>query len=84
MEQHEQTWKPATKELEIINIGNDQFKKELKIEASTTPKDKAEMITLLQEYTYVFSWFVYGYRSTQNITGRKMQIRQTKVKKDSS
>ena len=32
-------------------MGNDQFKKELKIEALVTPEDMAEMITLLQKYT---------------------------------
>jgi hypothetical protein len=40
----------ATEELETINVGNDQFKKELKIKALVTPEDRVEMITLLQEY----------------------------------
>ncbi|KAL9383701.1 hypothetical protein Peur_024024 [Populus x canadensis] len=31
VEQQEQTWKPAAEELETINVGSDQFKKELKI-----------------------------------------------------
>jgi hypothetical protein len=68
-------------------MGNDQFKKELKIEASITPEDRVEMITLLQEYTDVlrgYAWFGYGYRSTQNIVSRRMQTGQIKVEKDSS
>ncbi|KAL3568654.1 hypothetical protein D5086_031305 [Populus alba] len=31
VEQQEQTWKPATEELETINVGNGQLRKELKI-----------------------------------------------------
>ena len=30
VEQQEQTWKPAAEELETINVGNGQLKKELK------------------------------------------------------
>jgi hypothetical protein len=40
----------ATEELETINVGNDQFKKELKIKALVTPEERGEMITLLHEY----------------------------------
>jgi len=68
-------------------VGNDQFKKELKIEASITPEDRVEMITLLQKYIDVlqgYVWFGYGYRNTQNITSRRMQTGQIKVENDSS
>jgi hypothetical protein len=56
VEQHEQTWKPTAEELKTIDVGNDQFKKELKIGTLITPKQRAEMITLLQEYADVFAW----------------------------
>jgi hypothetical protein len=36
VEQREQTWKPAAEELETINVGSDQFKKELKIDTLIT------------------------------------------------
>jgi hypothetical protein len=56
LEQHEQTWKPATEELETINVGNDQSKKELKIGTLITPEQRIVMIAPLQEYADVFAW----------------------------
>jgi hypothetical protein len=56
LEQHEQTWKPATEELETINMGNDQSKKELKIGTLITPEQRIVMIAPLQEYADVFAW----------------------------
>jgi len=56
VEQHEQTWEPATEELETINVGNDQIKRELKIGTLTTPEERVEVIALLQEYADVFAW----------------------------
>jgi hypothetical protein len=47
VQQHEQTWKPTEEELETINVGNDQFKKELKIGTLITPEQIAEVIALL-------------------------------------
>ena len=56
IEQYEQAWKPTTKELETVNMGDDQVKKEVKIRALINPEKRAEMIALFQEYTNVFSW----------------------------
>jgi hypothetical protein len=56
VEQHEQTWKPTEEELETINVGNDQFKKELKIGTLITSEQITEVISLLQEYADVFAW----------------------------
>ena len=55
VEQQEQTWKPATEELETINMGNGQLKKELKIGTLITSEQRIKMITLLQEYLDVFA-----------------------------
>lgn len=66
-------------ELETINIGDDQFKNELKIGASITPEDIAEKLFLLILRGY--AWFGYRYYSTQNIAGRRMQTGPTKVEK---
>ena len=57
VEQHEQTWKPAVEELETINVGNDQSKKELKIGTLITLEQRTTMIALLQEYADVFTWY---------------------------
>jgi hypothetical protein len=56
VEQHEQTWESAIEELETINVGNDQIKRELKIGTLITLEEIAEVIALLQEYTNVFAW----------------------------
>jgi hypothetical protein len=56
VEQHEQTWKLAAKELKHINVGNDRFKKELKIGTLNTLDQRVEFIALLQEYSDVFAW----------------------------
>jgi hypothetical protein len=56
VELHEQTWEPATEELETINVGSDQIKRELKIGTLITPEERAEVIALLQEYADVFAW----------------------------
>ena len=56
VEQHEQTWEPAAEELETINVGNDQIKKELKIGTLITPEERIKIKALLQEYVDVFAW----------------------------
>jgi hypothetical protein len=56
VEQCEQTWKPAVEELETINMGGDQLRKELKISTLITSKQRMEMIALLQKYSDVFAW----------------------------
>ncbi|XP_052305620.1 uncharacterized protein LOC127904792 [Populus trichocarpa] len=56
LEQQEQTWKPITEELETINVGSDQLKKELKIGTLVTSELRTKMIALLQEYADVFAW----------------------------
>jgi len=48
VEQREQTWKPAAEELETINVGSDQLKKELKIGTLITSEQRTKMIALLQ------------------------------------
>ncbi|XP_052312616.1 uncharacterized protein LOC112328848 [Populus trichocarpa] len=56
VEQQEQTWKPIAEELETINVGSDQLKKELKIGTLVTSEQRTKMIALLQEYADVFAW----------------------------
>jgi hypothetical protein len=56
VEQCEQTWKPAEEELETINVGSDQLRKELKIGTLITSEQRTKMIALLQEYLDVFAW----------------------------
>jgi hypothetical protein len=55
VEQHEKTWESAAEELETINVGSDQSKKELKIETLITPKQRAKLTALLHEYADVFA-----------------------------
>jgi hypothetical protein len=57
VEQHEKTWEPAAEELETINVGSDQSKKELKIGTLIMLKQMTELIALLHEYANFFAWF---------------------------
>jgi hypothetical protein len=50
------SWKPAKEELEVINLGIEQDKKELKIDTFITVEEINDLISLLQEYKDVFSW----------------------------
>ena len=47
IKQHEQAWRPAKEELETINVGNEEIKRELKIETLITLEVKEELIALL-------------------------------------
>ncbi|XP_073263350.1 uncharacterized protein [Populus alba] len=56
IEQQEQDWKPAKKELETIDVGTKEIKRELKIGTMSTPKEREELIVLLRDYVDVFAW----------------------------
>ena len=43
--QHEQAWRPAKKELDTINVGNEEIKRELKIGILITPEEREELVT---------------------------------------
>jgi hypothetical protein len=76
-------------ELETINISDGQFKNELKIRASISPENIVEKLFLpyyknIQMFLLIlrgYAWFGYGYCSTQNTAGRRMQIGPIKVEK---
>jgi hypothetical protein len=55
IDQHEQAWRPAKEELETINVGNEEIKRELKIGTLITPKEKEELTALLRDYIDVFA-----------------------------
>jgi len=48
--------RPAKEELETINVGNEEIKRELKIGTLITPEEKEELIALLRVYVDVFAW----------------------------
>jgi len=54
--QHEQAWKPAREELETIDVGDEEIKRELKIWTLITLKEREELIALLRDYVDVFAW----------------------------
>jgi hypothetical protein len=55
IDQHEQAWRPAKEELETINVGNEEIKRELKIRTLITPEEKEELTALLRDYIDVFA-----------------------------
>ena len=56
VEQSEHDWKPAKEELEVINVGTEQDKRELKIGTLITAGERCNLTSLLQEYMDVFAW----------------------------
>ena len=68
IKQHEQAWKPAKQELETIDVGDEEIKRELKIMIVITPKEREELIALLRDYVDVFAW------SYENMSGLETDI----------
>jgi hypothetical protein len=56
VEQSDRTWKPAKEELELINMGTEHNKRELKIGKLISTGIRSELVILLQEYVDVFAW----------------------------
>jgi len=56
IEQSEHAWKPAKEEIELINVGTELDKRELKIGKLVIADIRTKLIALLQEYVDVFAW----------------------------
>jgi hypothetical protein len=56
VEQSEQIRDLAREELETVNIGTREDKKELKIRILITSSEREDLIALLREYVDVFVW----------------------------
>ena len=56
LEHEEITIQPYKEPLEVINLGTEEDKKEVKIGALLHPEVKIKLIDLLKEYVDVFAW----------------------------
>jgi len=56
VENFEKAWEPASKKLEVINLGNKQETKELKIGTFVTTEERNRLVSLLHKYADVFAW----------------------------
>ena len=56
VENFKKAWEPANEKLEVINLGNKQEKKELKIGTLVTTEERNRLVSLLHEYADVFAW----------------------------
>jgi len=56
VENSEKSWEPASEKLEVINLENEQEKKELKIGTLVTTEERNKLVSLLREYADVFTW----------------------------
>ena len=68
LEHEEKTIQPHKEPLEVINLGSEENKKEVKIGALLCPDVKKGMVELLREYVDVFAW------SYQDIPGLDTDI----------
>jgi len=55
VENSKKTWKPASEELEVINLGTEQKKKELKVGIPVTTEERNRLVSLLHEYADIFT-----------------------------
>jgi hypothetical protein len=55
VENSKKTWKPDSEELEVINLGTEQEKRELKASTLITTKEGNRPVSLLYEYADVFA-----------------------------
>ena len=56
LEQERKTIQPHQEEIEIINLGTEEDKKEIKIGASLDVSVKKRVIELIREYVDIFAW----------------------------
>ena len=56
LEQERKNIQPYGESLEVINLGTEEDKKEIKIGASLDPAVKKRIIELLKEYVDIFAW----------------------------
>jgi hypothetical protein len=56
LEQEEKEIQPYQEPIEVINLGTNEDKKEIKIGASLQEDIKRSLVSLLQEYVDVFAW----------------------------
>jgi hypothetical protein len=56
VENSEKAWEPASEKLEVINVGDEQDNKELKIGTLVTTEERNRLVSLLHEYVDVFAW----------------------------
>src|SRR3954471_10131335 len=56
LEQEEKTIQPHEEPIEVINLGNDEEKKEVKIGADLEDSVKQRLIQMLQDYVEIFAW----------------------------
>ena len=47
---------PYKEEIEVINLGNNEEKKEVKVGTTLSAETKKEIIDLLHEFANVFAW----------------------------
>lgn len=56
LEYEEDTIQPYKEPLEVINMGSEEDRKEIKIRALLSSKVKEQLISLLREYVDIFAW----------------------------
>src|SRR3954469_16372361 len=56
LEQEEKTIQPHEESIEVINLGSDEEKKEVKIGADLENRVKQRLIQMLQDYVEIFAW----------------------------
>jgi len=56
LEQERKAIQPHQEEIEVINLGTEEDKKEIKIEALLDARVKERIVELLREYSDIFAW----------------------------
>ena len=56
LKQEEKVIQPNQDSVEVVNIGTEEVRREVKIGADLEESVKARLIELLREYSYIFAW----------------------------
>jgi hypothetical protein len=56
LEQERRTIRPHQEEIELVNLGTEENKREIKIGVALEPEVKKKIIQLLRDYPDVFAW----------------------------
>ena len=56
MEQEEREIKPHQEEIEVVNFGTSEEKREVKISTCVSTNERDELVALLRDYQDIFIW----------------------------
>ena len=77
LKQEEKVIQPHEEQVEVVNLGTDEVKKEVKIGAALEESVKSRMVALLKEHVDIFAWSYQDMPGlATDIVGHKLPLRE--------